>query len=156
MNPGDIQLLAIALASVLILVALIVSRIRMHPLLALLVVAVGVGLATQMPVESLIKSMTNGAGKTLGVVGLVVALGAMLGKILADTGVTESISNYIVNNASGRVLPWAMALVAFIVGIPMFFEVGLVVLLPLVFSVARKLEQDGTRKGSAYATWACR
>ena len=79
-----------------------------------------------------------------------VALGAMLGKILADTGVTESISNYIVNNASGRVLPWAMALVAFIVGIPMFFEVGLVVLLPLVFSVARKLEQDGTRKGSAY------
>ena len=95
MNPGDIQLLAIALASVLILVALIVSRIRMHPLLALLVVAVGVGLATQMPVESLIKSMTNGAGKTLGVVGLVVALGAMLGKILADTGVTESISNYI-------------------------------------------------------------
>ena len=122
MNPGDIQLLAIALASVLILVALIVSRIRMHPLLALLVVAVGVGLATQMPVESLIKSMTNGAGKTLGVVGLVVALGAMLGKILADTGVTESISNYIVNNASGRVLPWAMALVAFIVGIPMFFD----------------------------------
>ena len=119
MNPGDIQLLAIALASVLILVALIVSRIRMHPLLALLVVAVGVGLATQMPVESLIKSMTNGAGKTLGVVGLVVALGAMLGKILADTGVTESISNYIVNNASGRVLPWAMALVAFIVGIPL-------------------------------------
>ena len=135
MNPGDIQLLAIALASVLILVALIVSRIRMHPLLALLVVAVGVGLATQMPVESLIKSMTNGAGKTLGVVGLVVALGAMLGKILADTGVTESISNYIVNNASGRVLPWAMALVAFIVGIPMFFEVGLVVLLPLVLSL---------------------
>ncbi|CZZ94318.1 Gnt-I system [Bordetella ansorpii] len=151
MSTGDIQLLATALASVLILVALIVSRIRLHPLLALLVVAVGVGLATGMPSDHLVKAVTNGAGKTLGVVGLVVALGAMLGKILADSGVTESIANFILTRASGRTLPWAMALVAFVIGIPMFFEVGLVVLLPLIFSVARKIEEEGRLRGSAYA-----
>ncbi|CAM4067088.1 GntP family permease [Bordetella muralis] len=150
MSSGDFQLLATALASVLILVALIVSRIKMHPLLALLVVSIGVGLVTGMPIDHLVKSITNGAGKTLGAVGLVVALGAMLGKVLADTGVTESISNFILNRTSVRGLPWAMALVAFIIGIPMFFEVGLVVLLPLIFSVARKVEETSTRRGSAY------
>ena len=151
MSSADLQLLATALASVLILVALIVSRIKMHPLLALLVVSVGVGLATGMPADHLIKTVTNGAGKTLGAVGLVVALGAMLGKILADTGVTEAIANFILDRTSERGLPWAMSLVAFIIGIPMFFEVGLVVLLPLIFSVARKLEASSTsRRGSAY------
>jgi len=151
MTSADLQLLATALASVLILVALIVSRLRLHPLLALLIVSVGAGLATGMPGDPLVKAVTNGAGKTLGAVGMVVALGAMLGKILADSGVTESIANYILGRASGRALPWAMALVAFVIGIPMFFEVGLVVLLPLIFSVARKLEAGGGPRGSAYA-----
>jgi gluconate:H+ symporter, GntP family len=83
-------------------------------------------------------------------VGVVIALGAMLGKILADSGVTETIADAILGRSSDRGLPWAMALAAFVVGIPMFFEVGLVVLLPLIFSVARKLESKGTVKGSPY------
>jgi gluconate:H+ symporter, GntP family len=87
---------------------------------------------------------------TLGVVGIVIALGAMLGKILADSGFTDAIADSILSRSSDSMLPWAMAFVAFVIGIPMFFEVGLVVLLPLIFSVARKLEQKGTLKGSAY------
>jgi gluconate:H+ symporter, GntP family len=74
----------------------------------------------------------------------------MLGKILADSGITETIADAIVRRSSDSALPWAMALAAFIVGIPMFFEVGLVVVLPLVFGVARKLELKGTTKGSTY------
>jgi GntP family gluconate:H+ symporter len=74
----------------------------------------------------------------------------MLGKILAASGVTETIAEAIVERSSDRALPWAMALAAFVVGIPMFFEVGLVVMLPLVFSVARKLETRGAVDGSAY------
>ena len=150
MNSSDIALLATALGSVIFLVVLIVSRIRLHPLLALIITSIAVGLVTGMPGEKLIKSIEAGAGHTLGAVGLVVALGAMLGRILAAGGVTESIANLIITRTSTRMLPWAMAGAAFVIGIPMFFEVGLVVLLPLIFSVARKLEETKSIKGSAY------
>ena len=150
MSSFDIQLLLTALASVLVLVALIVSRIRMHPLLALLIVSIGVGFATGMEPSAIVKNLTNGAGKTLGAVGVVIAQGAMLGKILADSGTTERLANAILRHTSARLIPWAMTLVAFVIGIPMFFEVGLVVMLPLIFSVARKLESQERFKGSAY------
>ncbi|MCS4509901.1 GntP family permease [Xylophilus ampelinus] len=150
MNSQDIQLLATALVSVLALVALIVSRLRLHPLLALLIVSLATGLVTGMPLEKVVQAVSGGAGKTLGAVGLVVALGAMLGKLLADSGVTDSVANAVIRRASRRALPWAMTGVAFVIGIPMFFEVGLVVLLPLVFGVARKLEAEEKGSGSAY------
>jgi GntP family gluconate:H+ symporter len=150
MSSTDIQLLVTAVGGVVFLVALIVSRIRLHPLLALLITSIAVGLVAGMPVDKLIKSIEAGAGGTLGAVGLVVALGAMLGKILADGGVTEGISETIIRKTPTRLLPWAMAGAAFIIGIPMFFEVGLVVLLPLIFSVARKLDAQSSIRGSAY------
>lgn len=150
MTATDIQLLITALASVLALVALIVSRARLHPLLALLVVSVGVGFATGMAPPDIVKHITNGAGKTLGAVGVVIALGAMLGRMLADSGTTERLASAILRRTSDRMIPWAMTLVAFIIGIPMFFEVGLVVMLPLIFSVARKLESRQRFQGSAY------
>ncbi|OWT72886.1 MULTISPECIES: GntP family permease [unclassified Achromobacter] len=150
MSSLDIELLVTALVSVLALVALIISRLRLHPLLALLVVCVGVGFATGMAPETIVKHIIDGAGKTLGAVGLVIALGAMLGKILADAGTTERVAKAILSHTPERLIPWAMTLVAFIIGIPMFFEVGLVVMLPLIFSVARKLEEQARFKGSAY------
>jgi gluconate:H+ symporter, GntP family len=150
LSESDIQLLLTALGGVALLVALIVSRIRMHPLIALLVVSLAVGIVAGLDIASIAGATVAGAGHTLGVVGIVIALGAMLGKILADSGVTETIADSILNRSSDKMLPWAMAFAAFIVGIPMFFEVGLVVLLPLIFSVARKLEARGTVKGSAY------
>ena len=150
MSESDIQLLLTALAGVALLVALIVTRIRLHPLIALLVVSLVVGIAAGMDTGSIAGATVAGAGHTLGVVGIVIALGAMLGKILADSGVTETIADAILSRSSDSMLPWAMAFAAFVVGIPMFFEVGLVVLLPLIFSVARKLESKGTVKGSPY------
>ncbi|WP_431257258.1 GntP family permease [Roseateles chitinivorans] len=150
MSLVDIQLLTIALVSVLGLVALIVARPKLHPLLALLLVSMAVGLATGMPLNKVASAISGGAGKTLGAVGLVVALGAMLGKLLADSGVTTAVSNAIVRRSSHKGLPWAMAGVAFVIGIPMFFEVGLVVLLPLIFGVARRLETGKVGSGSAY------
>jgi GntP family gluconate:H+ symporter len=150
MTSGDIQLLVIALGGVIFLVALIVSRLRFHPLLALIVTSVAVGLLAGMSEDKLVKSIESGAGNTLGAVGLVVALGAMLGKILADAGVTDAIAETILRKTSTRMLPWVMSGAAFVVGIPMFFEVGLVVLLPLIFSVARKLDASSEVRGSAY------
>ncbi len=150
MSEGDIRLLLTALGGVALLVALIVSRIRMHPLIALLLVSLAVGVVAGMDIDEIAVATVAGAGRTLGVVGIVIALGAMLGKILADSGVTEAIADSILKRSSDSMLPWAMAFAAFVVGIPMFFEVGLVVLLPLIFSVARKLEEKRTVKGSAY------
>jgi GntP family gluconate:H+ symporter len=119
-------------------------------LIALLVVSLAVGIAAGMDIGSIAGATVAGAGHTLGVVGIVIALGAMLGKILADSGVTEAIADSILSRSSDNMLPWAMAFAAFVVGIPMFFEVGLVVMLPLIFSVAHKLEGKGTVKGSPY------
>jgi GntP family gluconate:H+ symporter len=150
LSEADIQLLLTALGGVMLLVALIVTRVRMHPLIALLVVSLAVGIVAGMDIASIAGATVTGAGHTLGVVGIVIALGAMLGKILADSGVTETIADAILSRSSDHMLPWAMACAAFVVGIPMFFEVGLVVLLPLIFSVARKLESKGTFKGSSY------
>jgi gluconate:H+ symporter, GntP family len=150
MNSEDLSLLLVALSSVLGLVALIVSKVKLHPLLALMVVSAGVGFATGMPLQKLVAAISGGAGKTLGVVGLVVALGAMLGKLLADSGVTNSIADAIVDRSSRRALPWVMSGVAFVIGIPMFFEVGLVVMLPLIFGIARKLESERGGAGSPY------
>jgi GntP family gluconate:H+ symporter len=149
-SNADILLLLTALGAVLLLVALIVTRVRLHPLLALLVVSIGVGIAAGMKLDEIVKAVVAGAGNTLGAVGVVIALGAMLGKILSDSGVTERIADSILQRSSTPMLPWAMAFAAFIVGIPMFFEVGLVILLPLIFSVARKLEDKAPGRGSPY------
>ena len=100
MSELDVQLLLTAIGSVLLLVALIVSRIRLHPLLALLIVSIAVGLVAGMDTGSVVKATINGAGKTLGAVGLIIALGAMLGKILANAGVTEAIADAILRRAS--------------------------------------------------------
>ena len=149
-TEGDLRLLVIAFSAVALLVLLIASRLRLHPLIALLLASLFVGFTAGMPAETIAKTITDGAGHTLGVAGLVLALGAMLGKILADSGVTEALAEGITSRSSDRGLPWAMALAAFVIGIPMFFEVGLVVLLPLIFSVAKKYEERNRAPGSAY------
>jgi gluconate:H+ symporter, GntP family len=146
----DISLLTIAVCSILLLIFLIVSKLRLHPLLALLVVSIAAGLASGLDIKMVVDSVEEGAGGTLGGVGLQVALGAMLGKILADSGASDRIASAILSRSTNRTLPWLMGAAAFIIGIPMFFEIGLIMLLPLVFSVARKIENQGNFKGSAY------
>lgn len=143
-------LLAILAVAITSLICLINSRLRIHPFVALLLVSVGTGLAAGEPVAKLVDSLETGAGHTLGDVGLTLALGAMLGRLLSDSGATDAIAHAIVDRSGGRGLPWLVAAAAFVIGIPMFFEVGLIVLLPLIFSVARRLEDRGAAKGSPY------
>ena len=150
MTSHDITLLIVAVCSVLLLILLIVSKLRMHPLLALLVVSICVGAASGLDTTTIVDSIEEGAGKTLGGVGLQVALGAMLGKLLADSGASDQIASAILRRSNKRTLPWFMGAAAFIIGIPMFFEIGLIMLLPLIFSVASKIEKQGNIKGSAF------
>ncbi|MFI0815180.1 GntP family permease [Streptomyces sp. NPDC021098] len=144
------SLLLILTVAIAALILLINSRLRLHPFVALIVVTVGTGLAAGEPVSKLAGSIEEGAGGTLGDVGITLALGAMLGRLLSDSGATDAIAHAIVDRSSTRRLPWLVAGAAFVIGVPMFFEVGLIVLLPLIFSVARRLEAQGGTKGSPY------
>ncbi|MDI1290219.1 MAG: gluconate:H+ symporter, partial [bacterium] len=83
-------------------------------------------------------SFSSGFGSTAASVGILIALGAMFAKLLADSGGADEIVDTIVGHASPRMLPWAMALVGAIIGLPMFFEIGLVLLMPVIYLVARR------------------
>ncbi|WP_116198648.1 GntP family permease [Amycolatopsis circi] len=147
-------LLGVLVAAVALLVTLINSRLRLHPFVALLVVSLIAGLAAGEPLTKIAKSIETGAGDILGNVGVTLALGTMLGRLLADSGATDRIATAVVERSTPRTLPWLMALAAFVIGIPMFFEVGLIVLLPLVFSVAERLRQTGAAGASSYTLLA--
>ena len=86
----------------------------------------------------MLESFGKGFGTTAAGVGILIALGAMFAKLLADSGGADEIVDTIVGHASPRALPWAMALVGAIIGLPMFFEIGLVLLMPVIYLVARR------------------
>lgn len=135
-------LLAVLVVAIVVLIVLINSKARFHPFVALVVVAVATGVAAGEAPADLATSIEDGAGGILGDVGLTLALGTMLGRLMADSGATERIAEAIVARSTTRSLPVMMALAAFVIGIPMFFEVGLIVLLPLVFSVAERVRRE--------------
>ena len=85
-------------------------------------------------------SFSTGFGTTAAGVGILIALGAMFAKLLADSGGADQIVDTIVGHASPKALPWAMALVGAIIGLPMFFEIGLVLLMPVIYLVARRAQ----------------
>ncbi|KUL64369.1 gluconate transporter [Streptomyces violaceusniger] len=143
-------LLLILTVAIAALIYLINSRLRVHPFVALILVSVGTGIAAGEPAAKLAGSIEEGAGGTLGDVGVTLALGAMLGRLLSDSGATDTIARALVARAEPRRLPWLVGAAAFVIGVPMFFEVGLIVLLPLIFSVARRMESHGGTKGSPY------
>jgi GntP family gluconate:H+ symporter len=91
-----------------------------------------------MPVAKVMKSFQDGFGGVLGFVGIVLALGTMLGKLMADSGGADQIAQTLIRWFGVRQVHWAMMFSAFLVGIPLFFEIGFVLLIPLVFIVARR------------------
>jgi GntP family gluconate:H+ symporter len=133
----DTRLIGAALLGIAVIVVLI-TNVKLHPFLSLTLGSGVLGLVAGMPVTTLLTSFTNGVGSTVAGVGVLIALGAMLGKLLADSGGADQIVDTIIGKSSDRSLPWAMALVAFIIGIPMFFEIGLVMLIPVVLLMVRR------------------
>lgn len=138
---SDGRLLVAALLGIGVIVALIILA-KIHPFLALTAGAITVGITAGVSVELALASYTAGFGSTAAGVGILIALGAMFGKILADSGGADQIVDTIIRHASPRALPWAMALVGAIIGLPMFFEIGLVLLMPVIYLVARRSGQS--------------
>ena len=141
------QLIVAALLGIAVIVVLITVA-KVHPFLALIFGAITVGVVagqdlirTDSTAEDAIDVLTSfatGFGATAAGVGVLIALGAMFAKLLADSGGADQIVDTIVGHASPRMLPWAMALVGAIIGLPMFFEIGLVLLMPVIYLVARR------------------
>jgi GntP family gluconate:H+ symporter len=136
-SGADTRLMVVAVLGIALIVLLIVL-VKMHPFLALVLGSAFVGLTAGVALPKVISNFESGVGSTLQEVGLLIALGAMLGKLLADSGGADRVIDKLVRGAPAAALPWAMALVAVIIGLPMFFEIGLVLLLPVIVLVTQR------------------
>jgi GntP family gluconate:H+ symporter len=130
--------LILAFAAGIALIVVLITLVKLHPFLALIFGGLTVGLAAGEDLIKVLKSFSDGFGSTAASVGILIALGAMFAKLLADSGGADQIVDTIVGHASPRMLPWAMALVGAIIGLPMFFEIGLVLLIPVIYLVSRR------------------
>jgi GntP family gluconate:H+ symporter len=135
-NHGLFLLLAAA-SSVIGLILLIVVG-KLNPFLCLLLVSLALAVAAGMPLEKIVGSFETGMGNTLGHLAIVIGLGTMLGKMMAESGASERIAETLIDLLGERRVPWSMMLAALVVGLPVFFEVGFVLLIPIAFTVARR------------------
>ena len=136
-DPHSIFLLVCTLVAVVGLV-LLVTVLRLNPFISLILASLAIAAAAGMPMASVMRSFEAGVGGTLGHIAVVVALGTMLGKMMAESGGATTIANTLIRWFGEKRLPWAMVLIGFVIGLPVFFEVGFVLLIPIVFTVARR------------------
>src|SRR3954468_24425804 len=133
------QLITATLVAIALLVVLI-TVVKLNPFLALILGGLTVGALAGENLNDVITSFTTGFGTTAAGVGSLIALGAIFARLLADSGGADQVVDTIVGRVTGRALPWAMALVGAIIGLPMFFEIGLVLLMPVIYLVARRAQ----------------
>ncbi|AYJ51348.1 GntP family permease [Rhodococcus sp. P1Y] len=140
-TASDAQLITAAVVGVAVIIALI-TWLKLHPFLALSIGAVGVGIAAELGAADSVAAFVQGFGSTMGSVGILIGFGAMFGKLLADSGGADRVVDTLVGRSSPAMLPWTMALVGAVIGLPMFFEIGLVLLMPVIILVARRSGQS--------------
>ena len=145
LNAHDTQVLAVAALGIAVIVLLIVW-LKLHAFLALTIGALVVGAGSGIPLGKVTASYEAGVGGVLGYVGVLIALGAMVGKLLADSGGADQVVDTLLRGRPGT-LPWKMALIAAIIGIPMFFEIGLVLLIPVVMLAVHRSKGPAMRLG---------
>jgi gluconate:H+ symporter, GntP family len=135
-SHGSLLLLyaVIAIAALILLI----TRYKVYPFLVLIIVSLLLGLVAGMPMGTIVKSFETGNGNTLGHIAIVVGLGTMLGKMMAESGGAERIATTLIDKFGEKHIHWAMMVVAIIVGLPVFFEVGFVLLIPIAFNVAKR------------------
>lgn len=127
----------LAIASIIVLI----SATKLPPFLSILIGTFIAGVGTGLPPEEVAKAFSKGAGAILGEAGIIIALGAMLGALMAESGAADRIATTLLGLGKGKSLPWVMALVAMVIGLPLFFEVGLVMMVPIIFVMAKRSNQ---------------
>ena len=129
--------LLIVLFAIVALVVLI-AALKLNPFLAFLIVSIAVGIALGLPVETVVKSVERGIGDMMGGILIIICLGAMLGKLVAESGATQRIASVMMQIFGVKYIQWGMVITGFIVGIPLFYGIGFILMVPLIFSVVYK------------------
>ncbi len=120
----------------------LVLKLKINAFIALLITSMFVGIATGMPLQGILESIQKGMGGTLGFVATVVGLGAIFGQMLESSGGAESMARYLVKKFGEKRAPFAMALTGFFVGIPVFLDVGFIILVPIVYALSRDTKKS--------------
>lgn len=133
---NDCMQILIILLAIIVQVLLTVKKIS--PFLSLLFVSILSGFLLGMQPQAVLKSIEVGVGSTMGGLALIICLGAILGKILEESGAAEKIAVTLINSFGEKNIQWAVLLTGFLVGIPLYYNAGFVILVPLIFMLARK------------------
>ncbi len=120
------------------LLVILIAWARFNAFLAFLIVSIGIGLVSGMSVGSVVNSVQKGIGDLLGSLVIIIGLGAMLGKLVADSGAALRISSGLINAFGKKYIVWALVLTCFIIGIPLFYNVAFVLAVPLIITVAAR------------------
>jgi GntP family gluconate:H+ symporter len=136
-STHDAYLLA-CVAGTVALLLLLVGRMRLHAALGLSVAALALGAAAGIPLEKVPLAFTAGAGEMMGHIAIILGMGAILGQLLASSGAATALGRLLVEACGTRGMPWALLVLGILVGIPVFFEVGLVLLMPIIVEAARR------------------
>jgi GntP family gluconate:H+ symporter len=136
--PASPTVLVVAALLGIAVIVVLITWLQVHPFLALIAGSAVLGLVAGLGAAGTIKSFSSGVGSTVGSVGVLIALGAMIGGLLADSGGADRVVDSVTGRVRPALLPWALAGVAALIGLPLFFEVGVVLLVPVVLLVAAR------------------
>lgn len=131
-----VTLLAIGLLLMLVL------WVKLHPFLSLLITAMFLGIASGMPLERVSAAIQNGLGGTLGFVATVVGIGSIFGQILEASGGTEAIAKTLIRRFGKKRAHWSLSIAGFLIAIPVFFDVGFIILVPVVYALAKDTKKS--------------
>ncbi|WP_298648251.1 gluconate:H+ symporter [uncultured Proteiniphilum sp.] len=134
--------LIFTILSAVAILLFMVLKLKISAFIALLITAIYVGIISGMPLNDITRSIQEGMAGTLGFVATVVGLGAIFGQMLESSGGAESLADYLVKKFGKERAPWAMVMTGFIVAIPVFFDVGFIILVPIVYALSRDTKRS--------------
>ena len=138
MPPTDSRLLLLYALIAVVGLVILIARFKLNAFLALVLASLFVGICSGMDLTKVAKSFQDGVGATLGFIAVVIGLGTMLGKMLAESGGAEVVARAFIRFFGESRIHWTLVLVSFVVGLPVFFAVGLVLLVPILFALAKE------------------
>src|SRR6201995_941700 len=130
--------LLLAAATAVVGLVLLIAVGKLNAFLSLMLVSLALAAVTGMPLGKIVSSFETGTGNTLGHIAIIVGLGTMLGKMMAESKASDRIAETLIQLFGEKRVPWSMMCAGLVVGLPVFFEVGFVLLVPIAFTVARR------------------
>jgi len=133
----SITVMSLILVLAIVLLLVLVLKVKLQAFLALMIISMAVGIAMGMPIEKVFETMQTGMGSTLGFVATIIGLGAIFGQILESSGGAKSLAHHLILRFGNNRAQWAMVIAGFLIAIPVFFDVGFIILVPLVYALSR-------------------